>query len=324
MLTPSLKTIIKGNDEADSDTSESDVEAIIENYEGSLKDWTYETYECHKDSEVSWSDGYFRYSYGCVSWTNGRRSWTHSWTQAHPISNAENPRRNGGNNEEDTITRLGELKKELEGKAWDKLQTALKISTETTVSKDLSTCIERAIHFLNHEGIGHTPRGAADAVKLARRALGMCKLRTELREVLGAAVNAVQDVLSVRTQLESLPLGNRTKYYSVLQHAWVEKIDDTENSRLTQSYQKSICEKFPGAFPSNNRRQNIRRGGPRKRRDRKGRSCPSPPHAAPPQAETAAMVFRPPPGLPQPAAPPQEETAAMVTRPPPGLEFNWQ
>ena len=57
MLTPSLKTIIKGNDEAGSDTSESDVEAIIENYEGSLKDWTYETYECHKDSEVSWSDG---------------------------------------------------------------------------------------------------------------------------------------------------------------------------------------------------------------------------------------------------------------------------
>ena len=68
------------------------------------------------------------------------------------------------NNQQDTITRLGKIKNEVEESAWTKLQTALEIMTQNEVQTDLSTCID------------DTPRGAVDALKQVMQALGMCQL----------------------------------------------------------------------------------------------------------------------------------------------------
>ena len=125
------------------------------------------------------------------------------------------------NNQQDTITRVGN---ELEESAWTKLQTALKIMTQNEVQTDLSTCID------------DTPRGAVDALKQVMQALGMCQLRSELWN--DAAAKKVRDSLSVRTQLAAFLLGNKKKYHSVLEHAYGEKIDHEENSRLMQSYRE--------------------------------------------------------------------------------------
>ena len=106
------------------------------------------------------------------------------------------------NNQQDTITRLGKIKNELEESAWTKLQTALEIMTQNEVQTDLSTCID------------DTPRGAVDALKQVMQALGMCQLRSELWN--DAAAKKVRDSLSVRTQLAAFLLGNKKKYHSVL------------------------------------------------------------------------------------------------------------
>ena len=68
------------------------------------------------------------------------------------------------NKQQDTITRLGKIKNEVEESAWTKLQTALEIMTQNEVQTDLSTCID------------DTPRGAVDALKQVMQALGMCQL----------------------------------------------------------------------------------------------------------------------------------------------------
>ena len=193
------------------------------------------------------------------------------------------------------VTRLGKMKNELEGEAWTELQTALKMATQQEVSTDLSTCIERAVFFFDYNGIDHTPRGAVDALKEVTQAVGMSKFRSELYWKLKAAEWKVRDSLTVRTVLASGTLSNRKKYHSVLEEAYGGKIDDEENSRLMQSFRKTIWEKFDGAFPSNNKKENLQRGGPRPRRERPGRPARPPPAEEPPNS--VAMAIRPPPGL---------------------------
>ena len=105
---------------------------------------------------------------------------------------------------------------------------------------------------------------------------------------------SLRDTLSVRTQLASLPMGDKKKYQSVLEHAYGGRIDDEENSRLMQSYRKTIWEQFEEAFPSNNKKENLQRGGPRPRRERNGRN-PRNPQAV--EEGPANIAIRPPPGL---------------------------
>ena len=66
-----------------------------------------------------------------------------------------------------------------------------------------------------------------------------------------AAADKLRDALAVRAQLASLPMGDQQRYQSVLEHAYGGRIDDEENSRLMQSYRKTIWEQFEEAFPSN-------------------------------------------------------------------------
>ena len=304
----SQETVIESHDEVRSDASDDDEETIRKNYidvqgncanqekEATQADWSCGWYT-YKYSKCSWSDEYVDWSYKEFSWANGSNSWTQwqsSCPQAYPNpQHQEQPLANAPRkityNEEDTINRLGKEKKELEEKSSINLLKALELSTDTDT--DLIFFINGANFFLDYKGVDSSPRGAADAVKTAWRALGLCKRKTELHEALDAAVKAIRDVLSLRTQLASLPLGNKKKYCSVLQAAWGEPIDDEENSRLMQSYRKSVWDKFPGAFPSNNKKENIQRGGPRPRRERNRESRPRR------EAETVAKVITPPPGL---------------------------
>ena len=127
------------------------------------------------------------------------------------------------------------------------------------------------------------------------QALEMCGQGESLYTELDAAAKKVRDTLSVRTQLASLPMGDKKKYQSVLEHAYGGRIDDEENSRLMQSYRKTIWEQFEEAFPSNNKKENLQRGGPRPRRDRAGRN---PRNAQAVEGEGPANIaVRPPPGL---------------------------
>ena len=116
-----------------------------------------------------------------------------------------------------------------------------------------------------------------DALRQATQAIEMIFSGGPLYTELDAAVKKIRDSLSVRTQLEAMPMGDKKKYQSVLVAAYGGRIDDEENSRLMQSYRKTIWEKFEEAFPSNNKAANIQRGGPRPRRERAGRHAqPSP------------------------------------------------
>ena len=59
------------------------------------------------------------------------------------------------------------------------------------------------------------------------------------------------------------------------EHAYSGKIDHEVNSRLMESYTRTIWEKFDGAFPSNDRKEYVQRGGPRARHEWPGRPpCP--------------------------------------------------
>ena len=85
----------------------------------------------------------------------------------------------------------------------------------------------------------------------------MCGQGGPLYIELDAASKKIRDSLSVRAQLDSLPMGDKKKYQSVLEAAYGGRIDDEENSRLMQSYRKTIWEKFDEAFASNNKKENI-------------------------------------------------------------------
>ena len=63
-------------------------------------------------------------------------------------------------------------------------------------------------------------------------------------------------------------MGDKTKFMEKLEEAHRNPIGDELYSQLMQSYRKTIWEKFEDAFQSNNKKENIRRGGPRPRRER--------------------------------------------------------
>ena len=163
------------------------------------------------------------------------------------------------NAEEETKERLLKMKEDLESVALDKLQNALNIAKENEIETEITTCIERAILFLDYEGNDSTPRGALDALRQTTQALDMCGHTTHsepLYTELDAAAKKVRDSLSVRTQLIA-PMGDKEQYQSVLEAAYGGRIDDEENSRLMQSYRKTIWEQFPNAFPSNNKKEGL-------------------------------------------------------------------
>ena len=197
---------------------------------------------------------------------------------------------------EETVEMLQKIKEELEMGANRKLQNSLKIALQNEVNSELRTFIERAIFFFDYEGADSTPKGAMDALKHAKQARKIWEIPgdkgdhgKEFGEELHAAVKKVRDTLSVRTQLEALPMGDKKRYQAVLKQANGGIIDDEENSQLMQSYRKIIWEQFEEAFPSNNKKENLKRGGPRPRRERVKRPRP-------PRSEDDGFV-RPPPGL---------------------------
>ena len=163
------------------------------------------------------------------------------------------------NAEEETKERLLKIKEDVESVSWNKLQKALQIAVANDIATELITCIERAILLFDYKGNDSTPRGAVDALRQTTKALDMCSHTTpsgQLYTELDAAAKKVRDTLSVRTQL-IVTMGDKKKYQSVLEAAYGGRIDDEENSRLMQSYRKTIWEKFENAFPSNNKKEGL-------------------------------------------------------------------
>ena len=169
--------------------------------------------------------------------------------------------------EEETILKLEEIREGKEWKANTRLSKAFKMARDE-LSTELSTCIERAIYFLDYLGTDSSPRGALDALKRTTEALDMCKRGGALWIELDKAKRKLYDSLTLRTQLNALPIGDKKKYQAVLQKTYGRRINDEENSRLMQSYRKVIWPEFEDAFPSNNKAENIRRGHTRPRRER--------------------------------------------------------
>ena len=215
--------------------------------------------------------------------------------------------------EEETTTRLLNIKKDLEKAACAKLDHALKIVVSQDTETELSTCIERALFFLDHQdtdssprGADSSPRGAVDALRQATQAVEMCeawrrsrRLFTDLNAAaevstdLDAAAKRVRDTLGVRVQLHALPMGNRKKFQSVLEAAWGGRLDKDESSKIYLSYRKTIWDKFEAAFNSNNKIANLSRGGPRPRRERGLKRL----RRNPQLAQVATVAIRQPPGL---------------------------
>ena len=223
-------------------------------------------YQGHQEGQFAWQEQWY---YTNADWC------THAGDDGGPLSTGPNsPPLKTRYNQQETIERLGQMKNELEESAWDMLQTFLETSIQNEVSTEVTTCVERALLFFDYPGVDHTPRGAVDALKQVMQAIEMVERQSEEYEKLDAASKKVRDSLSVRTQLASLPMGDKKKYHLVLEHAYGGKIDDEENSRLMQSYRKTLWEKFGkigGAFLSNNKIENLARGGPRPRRERRAR-----------------------------------------------------
>ena len=113
-----------------------------------------------------------------------------------------------------------------------------------------------------------TTQGAYDALKQTMEAQKMCKPETDMKNLLDSTERLMRDLLSVRAQIESLPLGNKDRYLKVLEKANREHIGDREMSLLLLSYRKVIWMNFASAFPTNSLVENIQRGRPRQRRER--------------------------------------------------------
>ena len=191
--------------------------------------------------------------------------------------------------EEDTKRRLMKFKAKYERKASRKFEKALKIVKENYLDSELKQCINLAILYFGYGGKKSTSRGAADAIRQTRLAKkfaatgtsGKQKTKTkneektkegvlfdELHKLLISAEKYARDTLMIRTQ-QQVPMGDKKKFQAVLDEAFGGNIDDEEeNSRLMQSYRIVIWEEFPGAFPSNNKKTNLKQGRKKARRER--------------------------------------------------------
>ena len=97
-----------------------------------------------------------------TQWTDGC---AHSHGGSSSSGAAVQPQQDHRPTEQETIERLVKIKDELEGAAWTKLQNALNIVLANEIATELSTCIERAIFFLDYLGTDSSPRGAVDALR---------------------------------------------------------------------------------------------------------------------------------------------------------------
>ena len=229
-----------------------------------------------------------------------RQLWLHNWgvaVQEEKNSIEEEEENEEKETEEETLRRLREIREKLETEASTKLKAALKIVKSIDVPTELEVCIERAEFFVDNRGTDPSPRDAMDALRHITEAIKMCEQwapYTKLHKELVPLPAKARDCLIVRAQLHALPDWDKKKYMSVLEAANGGRIRDEEISRLMQSYNKIIFEKFENAFASNNKKENARRGRPRPRRKRPGRQDRNQ-HGG--SAESSLLAICPPPGL---------------------------
>ena len=171
--------------------------------------------------------------------------------------------------EEETMRKLQEIRIALELSAWTTLQNALADVLSGEVKVELRDCIQSAIYVLYYEDKDSpTAARAVQALRSIKKALAMCRKRDPLHTELYAASVQVRDCLSVRIQLQALPMGDQKKYEKKMMAAYGGHIDGDEHSRFCQSFRKTIWKVFKKAFNSKAMIKNDKRANPRERRVR--------------------------------------------------------
>ena len=166
------------------------------------------------------------------------------------------------------ILRLREMKEETKRLVSDQLEVVLAMSKDA--ERELKRCIERVEFWAKPRHIEDaTLVDVKDALKYAENAVGMSLDRApELHNKLDLLTKNIRDLFSLRVQLAAGPVHDKEAYHKVLKLVYGGSLDDEEKARLMISRWKIICGNFPNAFNSNNKIDNLNRGGTRPRRER--------------------------------------------------------
>ena len=198
--------------------------------------------------------------------------------------------------DEDDILRLRDMKEKKKQLVSDQLEVALSLSKDA--DRELKKWIERVKLLAKPRHIEDATLGdVKDALRYAEKAVGMSLERApELHYDLDLLAKNIRDMFTLRVQLVAGPVHDKQAYLKVLKQVYGHSLGDEEKSRLMISHKNIIWEEFPNAFNSNNKLENLNRGGKRGRRERipkKRRSISAPP----PLELQDVQIVGGPPGL---------------------------
>ena len=170
--------------------------------------------------------------------------------------------------DEDDILRLRDMKEKKKQLVSDQLEVALSLSKDA--DRELKKWIERVKLLAKPRHIEDATLGdVKDALRYAEKAVGMSLERApELHYDLDLLAKNIRDMFTLRVQLVAGPVHDKEAYHKVLKLVYGGSLDDEEKARLMISRWKIICGNFPNAFNSNNKIDNLNRGGTRPRRER--------------------------------------------------------
>ena len=171
--------------------------------------------------------------------------------------------------EEEKIERLEEMSKNLESGAFNLLQNALEIVLKGNYALELRLFVQGAVYFLKRLCESSDPCDAVKVLEHTSQAHDMCIGDESLTKELLNASYKIRDILMVRTQLVSMPIGDRPKFIQKLREVHTRHLDDEAISHLMLSYRKTIWEKFIEAFDSKNDLIKTRCGKVREARARR-------------------------------------------------------
>ena len=173
---------------------------------------------------------------------------------------------------ESNEVRLGKLKRRKEKYIAMKLEVIKNIAKKT--KKHALVGIASNIAFCLTPGLdpGYEAREAVNALAWAKMAWERWpgQSEEELKSVWQKCIYKIRDLLTVRVQIDALPIGSEDRYREALSRAHRDyPLDPQEFSLMMLSYWKTIVQRFEEAFPTNQMKVNLRKGGKRLARKRK-------------------------------------------------------
>ena len=174
--------------------------------------------------------------------------------------------------------RHGKLKRRKERYIAKKLTAIKNIAKETQnnalgrIADDIAFCLTPGLESC-HEASGAV--GALDMAKIAYNIYcedGEDSEYSEetLKTILQKCIYKIRDLVTVRVQIDALPIGCEDSYRKALSRAHSENgLEPKEYNHLMLSYWKIIVKKFADAFPTNQMKENRKKGHKRPARKRK-------------------------------------------------------